>query len=426
MTAPPVAGSVRLAGLSLEQHAGITVALAEGFARAEVLAQEGVTEVAFRRADIAWKKRLAADARQGGALFAAHQEKRALAEDWLRRDVAPLDTDIGAWLGLCNAFGPGSESLELLRRWSLTLADIARIGRAWERQLARDAKLRARAAELRASAKPPSRVSVSPARLRPFPWSTPAPRPAPAGQGAPVVSRAPERDAEPLVIVPVVPSYLRADARPAAPVSPAIGVPPALSAPLPSPPAPLPSPPAPPPSPPAPPRRVDVTLDGFVLPRRRTLPFARPPLPVSAEGPPNAASPLPGAAASLPTAEQPTAAPDTAGKAAGTEPRGPLGTVVVFDVNQLLGARGAPPPPAPSPPLTLEEHAAMRLELTLRPGRLAEVLRLAGLDPASLARLDQHYGALRRSSPQINAAWEQAYRAAWSSWMAAPWPGPRR
>ncbi len=366
MTAPPVAGSVRLAGLSLEQHAGITVALAEGFARAEVLAQEGVTEVAFRRADIAWKKRLAADARQGGALFAAHQEKRALAEDWLRRDVAPLDTDIGAWLGLCNAFGPGSESLELLRRWSLTLADIARIGRAWERQLARDAKLRARAAELRASAKPPSQVSVSPARLRPFPWSTPAPRPAPAGQGAPVVSRAPERDAEPLVIVPVVPSYLRADARPAAPVAP-VGAPPALSAPLPSPlsPAasPLPPSPAASPLPAVPPRRGDVTLDGFVLPRRRTLPFARPPV---------------------------------------------------------------PPPPAPPPPLTLEEHAAMTLELTLRPGRLAEVLRLAGLDPGSKARLDQHYGALRRSSPQINAAWEQAYRAAWSSWMAAPWPGPRR
>jgi len=64
--------TARLAGLSLEQHAGIAVALAEGFPRAEVLAQEGITEAAFRRADRAWKKRLADDARQGGALFAAY------------------------------------------------------------------------------------------------------------------------------------------------------------------------------------------------------------------------------------------------------------------------------------------------------------------------------------------------------------------
>ncbi|MBM4363889.1 MAG: hypothetical protein FJ104_14510 [Deltaproteobacteria bacterium] len=51
------------AKLTMEQHAGIAAALAEGLPRAEVLAQERMAEGAYRSADVVWKQRLVEDAR---------------------------------------------------------------------------------------------------------------------------------------------------------------------------------------------------------------------------------------------------------------------------------------------------------------------------------------------------------------------------
>lgn len=377
----------RAGGLTLEQHAGIAVALAEGFARAEVLAQEGVTVAIFRRADIAWKKRLANDVRQGGALFASYREKRAFAENWLRREVEPLDTDLGAWLGFCKAWSAEPEAFELLARWNLTVADVARIGRAWEAALASDPRLRTRAAELSPTARAPECVRVAPPKLRPFPWSRPAAAeacnaPAMRPEVAPKIEVAP-----PIVVVPVVPSYLREEARRVAPPQPAPSkLPDATIHEAPE---------------TAPMRQVNATLDAFVVPPRKTLPFApAPPFePRAAATPPD---------------------PPAAGS------RGAFGTTVVFDLKQVLAASRARAPAMPSATLTLGDHAAMTAELLLRPERAPEVLRLAGLDAAAKAWHDLHFAALRRSSPEANGAWEQAYRVARATLIVAPWPGPGR
>jgi len=202
------------ASLTMEQHAGIAVALAEGFARAQVLAQEQVDEDTFRAADVEWKQRLVEDARGEGTLFARYQAKRAEAEDWLWRKVSPLGDDLGAWLGFLKAWAAAAAPYGLLASAGLTLADVGRLGRAWEAALARDGKLAKRAAKLAGDARMPARVTVEPVELRPFPWS-PKPQPkAVEGAGArdalsSAIAAAVVIDVADVAVVPVTPSYLR-------------------------------------------------------------------------------------------------------------------------------------------------------------------------------------------------------------------------
>ena len=195
----------------MEQHAGIAVALAEGFSRADVLGQERIDEAAYRPADVAWKQRLVADAAAEGSLFAAYRAKRAEAEDWLHRKVTPLDGDLGAWLGFLKAWSAAPRPFDILERAGLRLADVARLGRSWERALAADPKLRKRAEELAAAAEMPSRVTVDPSKLRPFPWSpgaaAEAPLEAESHDEAPVTPP----DLAEVVVVQAVPSYMRED-----------------------------------------------------------------------------------------------------------------------------------------------------------------------------------------------------------------------
>ncbi|MFO0592349.1 MAG: hypothetical protein U0441_32690 [Polyangiaceae bacterium] len=201
--------------LTMEQHAGIAVALAEGFSRADVLAQEQIDEGAYRPADVAWKKRLVDDAAGEGKLFAAYQARRAEAEDWLRRKVEPLDSDLGAWLGFLKAWGSTPRPFEILARNGLTLNDVGRLGRVWERAFEKDDKLKKRAEKLAPEAQMPAKVSAAPRELRPFPWSPGAvlsPPPAPAPPAEIDAPPPPELPAE-IVVQAVTPSYLRDGAR---------------------------------------------------------------------------------------------------------------------------------------------------------------------------------------------------------------------
>lgn len=201
--------------LTMEQHAGIAVALAEGFPRADVLAQEQIDEKAYRPADAAWKKRLVDDAAGEGKLFAAYQTRRAEAEDWLHRKVDPLDSDLASWLGFLKTWASAPRPFEILAKNGLTLNDVGRLGRVWERAFAKDDKLAKRAEKLAPDAKMPAKVDVAPRILRPFPWS-PGAAPAPPPP-APVET---ETDAPPaeipaeIVVQAVTPSYMIDGARP--------------------------------------------------------------------------------------------------------------------------------------------------------------------------------------------------------------------
>jgi hypothetical protein len=162
-----------LANLTLEQHAGLTAALAEGHPRADVLALEGLDDAAFRAADAAWKEKLAEEG-QDGPIFAAYRDKLAVAEDWLGRgrEIPPLDADIAAWMGFLGAYAADGSPFDLLQGLGLGLNDLSRLSRKWQKRLAEDEKVRKQAAELaRKNLKTAPKVRVSEAELKPFPWS---------------------------------------------------------------------------------------------------------------------------------------------------------------------------------------------------------------------------------------------------------------
>jgi hypothetical protein len=158
-------------GVTLEQYAGIAAALADELPLAAALAHEGLTKRVWKRADRAWKQRLAADG-AAGPLFAAYERKHAEAEDWLGRSVAPLDEDVRAWLGFLRAYGTHGAPFELLTGAGLRLPDVARLQRRWSRRFAEDEQLGKQAAEIAAGDPGPMpAITVGTTELRPFPWS---------------------------------------------------------------------------------------------------------------------------------------------------------------------------------------------------------------------------------------------------------------
>lgn len=470
--------------LTLEQHAGIAVALAEGFPRAEVLSQERIDEKAYRPADAAWKKRLVDDAGGEGKLFAAYQAKRAEAEDWLRRKVDPLDADLSAWLGFLKAWSAAPKPFEILSGHGLTLADVGRLGRAWERAFARDDKLARRAEQLTRSARMPGKVTVEPGKLRPFPWSpgvaeTPSAPAAPpdvpsakakAGPGAesasgralPSYARniapdstapvfylsgtdglpfSPDSGSSKIEFAPSKPStpgmrgetalVLDLSRMPVTPFEPAsskgasaekTGGPSAENVAAPQ----------------KPEEPAFGTVAVFELPKSLILPFA----PAAAPSSDPAATPKnreQGAAAGASKKVSPEPSPSRV-----PETRPPaIGETVTLDPALVQRAalpfsgdarpenetppvvRQAPPPESP-PRLSLLEHAALCAEIDHRPSTAADVLARAGLDPASKAALDTYFEELRAERPAAEAAWTKAYRESYTRLVVSAWKGPAR
>ncbi len=92
-----MAPATAVSGVTVEQYAGITAALAEDLPLDAVLAYEGLSPRTWKPVEVAWKLRLATE----GVLapvFQVFVERRAEAEDWLSRRIAPLEDDLGAWL----------------------------------------------------------------------------------------------------------------------------------------------------------------------------------------------------------------------------------------------------------------------------------------------------------------------------------------
>ena len=154
--------------LTVEQYAGISAAIADGYPLDAVLANEGMALGAWPDADIAWKQRLVADP----TAFESYRARLGEAEDWLGRKVTPLDEDLGAWLGFLGAYAAHAAPFDLLVGLGLGLSDLGRLQRRWSKRLAEDQELARQAAEL-AKSKPSAvpRVSAAKGVLTPFPWS---------------------------------------------------------------------------------------------------------------------------------------------------------------------------------------------------------------------------------------------------------------
>lgn len=191
MPAATPAAPEPLEGLTLEQYAGITAALAEGHPLPAILANEGLPPDAWPAADIAWKARLAEDGVEG-PVFAQFRDKRAVAEDWLARKVDPIDSDLGAWMSFLRAFSEHEAPFDLLTGAGLGMNDIARLGRRWGQRLAEDAALQKQAAEIgKKGPGPLPAMKAQPGELKPFPWSKgatakKAAAPAPAAAAGPM------------------------------------------------------------------------------------------------------------------------------------------------------------------------------------------------------------------------------------------------
>lgn len=175
----PVADSTRtnavspgaIVGASLEHHASVRAALAEGFALAAVLEVERIDGRAWEEIDAGWTARIVEDRRTGGQMFAAYEAALAQAEERLSRRVHPLDDDLGAWVAFLQAFSGDGDPVALLRKLGLGPNDIARLSRRWARKLASCSELRSRSAELRARPLSLPRITATPAALRPSPFA---------------------------------------------------------------------------------------------------------------------------------------------------------------------------------------------------------------------------------------------------------------
>jgi hypothetical protein len=178
-----------LHGVSLEQYAGVTTALAEGFALEAILANERIAVDAWTRAELAWKVRVAKDG-TAGPVFAEFGAKRAMAEDTLARGVAPIDADLGAWMGFLRAYAAHPAPFEMLKGAGLLRLRLLHLLRPYplRLRLPRPCPLRLRLRCLRPPALPvlppgllaPRSPSTSRGRRRcPSRRARPVPRPVP-------------------------------------------------------------------------------------------------------------------------------------------------------------------------------------------------------------------------------------------------------
>jgi hypothetical protein len=467
--------------VTLEQYAGVTAALADGFPLGAILDNEGLAPHAWRAAEIAWKARVARDG-AGGPLFTEMCTKRGVAEDCLARGVAPLDADLGAWLAFLRAFGEHRAPFDLLAGAGLGMNDVSRLQRRWARRMAEDAELRKQAADLaRKGAGPLPALRVEPPVLRPFPWS----RGAAVKEAMKAAALAAARPAAPsdtsmapgqmrLYSYVAIKAQLLEHAGDEQRVLDKLGLPdfaatdaswqvilqgdPALARDY---------------------RRLldaqrakvrsaSVKLGGTALaldvPRGPALPFvegetaaavaaamlaevsvARPPrsnlggTALTVDVPKAAALPFPGAAAPAPpqaAAPAPPAPAAPRNKLAGTSlavdvPRGPA---LPFAPSLSAARPAAPPapppraplpsaplPPAPlaPPPLTLEQHASLSCEIAEAPERALQTLARYQITPAEKQAADQHFTERFARDPAARAAWDGAYRTYREWWRAS-------
>lgn len=124
-------------GVTLEQYAGVSAAVIEGFSLAAALEVEGIDGERWPGASLGWGRQLA-KAGAGGPLASKYRELVAFARGWLGREVTPLEDDLAAWLGFLNAWSAHPSPFDLLDELGMSPSDVSRIQGAWAQRIEQD------------------------------------------------------------------------------------------------------------------------------------------------------------------------------------------------------------------------------------------------------------------------------------------------
>lgn len=151
----------------LEQHAGVSAALAEEIPLADVLAQEGIPEDDWRSADPKWKQTLAS----APDLQLKYAQKRRQAEDALGRNISPVSEDPIAWAGLLAAVNLADDSKDVLKPLGLRATDLSRLGRQWSKRAEKDPEVHKQLSNAAGKSAVPKSVKADPVKLKPFAWT---------------------------------------------------------------------------------------------------------------------------------------------------------------------------------------------------------------------------------------------------------------
>lgn len=159
-----------IAGVSLEQYAGVSAALAENLPLDKVLEQEKIDPAAWPLAERGWREAMS----QSPDVHIVYMQKRRQAEDCLGRTIEPLESDASAWVGILGALATADSPASVLEPLGLKMSDVGRLGRVWKRKAEKNADVAKSLADLAGKAKPPTRVTAGAVELKRFPWSPPA------------------------------------------------------------------------------------------------------------------------------------------------------------------------------------------------------------------------------------------------------------
>lgn len=425
----PAATPPSFEGVPLAQLTHIAAARAEGFSIEEILSVEGLASEEFFAADLAYKEKLC-EPNIGPRLIAAYERDLAQAEERLARRVRPLDEDLGAWTRFLAAYAASEAPKELLSALGMTLPDLSRLGRVWKQRIEANRELARRAEKLARenAGKPmPPVVHAEPAKLVPSPHARP--KPAPAKAPAQVLAKE-HRPKKPAIPPAISGTALMLDI-PRGPALPFVEGPDEPSA-------------VPLPRVDGPPREaLSGTSLALEVPRGPALPFAgngdspRKNELAMAQAPPALAGtalaldvPRGPALPFVETKESPAPAQPNPSPPPTEAPRPALsGTSLALDVPRgpdtpfeaLAATKLDVPIPrdlvrkivssSAAPKLSLEEHAALTVELAMAKERAAEVLSRHRITQAEREALDRHYQAVVSADEQKRAAWHAAYQA---------------
>jgi hypothetical protein len=410
------ATEVTVAGLTLSRFAFVRAGLADGFAFEELLGFLRIDLAAWATAEEPWDERLL-DAMQEGDFELLNQLEAKTAEartHWTRR-IPPYDEDLRAWFAFVQVWQRHEEPEDYLRGLGLGLADVTYLHRLWSERMMKDPKLGERALALLGEdlGEPPVPAPEPPRLIRP---------PQAALVGDNVTADIPPAQGKTLPFVEGEPGPL----------------PPPLAVPLPRRP------------------RPRVTAPGVDETRLEGAVRADGPLPFAA----------PGEAAALPTKEAPmdfaTIGPVDVVHPLATAPSTPafrpelpdvphvaprileptlilpttrapapmLGPGSVPDLDRTAAIRGATGEVIPfaqafgearmphGPTLTLEQHAALVAELTLK-GDLPGLLVRHGLTAEQKKNEDERWAREIEADPNARRAWMHHFAEARTR-LAAP------
>lgn len=163
--------SKTIAGVRLDRYAGICASLIESFSLQAALENDGMAPKTWERGAPAWAARLGAES-PAGPLRAAYAGKVLEARAFLGRRILPLDADLESWLSFLAAFSVDPEPVALLRRLGLRRADMTHLQALWAGRIDGSPELTEQAREIASKRKAAvPQLRITPATLRPFPWS---------------------------------------------------------------------------------------------------------------------------------------------------------------------------------------------------------------------------------------------------------------